>query len=118
MHEISDEMIEALSPSPPCPNCSNGSIEDVEREHFGDTVEHRLCTSCWMTEDGEWFLPPKRESIDVDETTIGPTKDTNRPEYRKSGKKIMCGAHPAYDDTEEDYGTDDGTADFEQFVTA
>lgn len=122
-YEITDELIDRINPNPPCDHCEVGSVDDVERDAGpnGDTVELQLCTSCWMTEDGGMFLPPKRRDSLKARPRRGVVRierDEYRPQYRHSSKKIMCGAIPAYDDVDEDYGTDDGTADYEAFVTA
>jgi len=122
-YEITDELIEELEPDPPCDYCDGGRVSDVDREGpNGDDVKLRLCTSCWMTEDGSMFLPPDRrddrKNLRRRRGVVVMNRDEQRSEYRKSDKKIMCGAHPAYDDVGEDYGLDDGTSDYENFVTA
>lgn len=121
-YEITAELIERLEPNPPCNHCENGSIDEIERgDGEGNTVTHSLCTSCWMTTDGEWFLPPKRTD-DVEgrhkRRHVRLTADHHRPQYRGSGRKIMNGAHQAYNDVDENYDTDDGSASFERFVSA
>lgn len=118
MVELTDQLIERIEPNPPCPHCDDGKLHERERAlgPTDDRVQMTICTTCHTTPRGQ-FLPPSRSTSETSSETIV-TKDERRPEYRHSGYKIMCGAHPAYDDTEEDYGLDDGSADYEQFVSA
>jgi len=122
--EITEQLIEKLDPNPSCPHCKDGTIDEVERPlgpNTDEMVTHSLCTDCWTTEDGEWFLPPKRRDDPTQASKKGVvtmSMDRHRAEYRGSGKKIMSGALTAYEDIDESYGTNDGTADYDSFISA
>jgi len=119
--EITEQLIERLEPEPECDYCERGKYHEKTRElgPFNHEVDVVICTSCWTTEVGAHFLPPKRSDSGTGRSpNVVMEADESRAQYRGSGKKIMSGALTAYENIEEDYGTDDGTASYEQFVTA
>jgi hypothetical protein len=104
---ITDEMLDATDDSRPCTHCDDGRVRSVTRN--GDDIE--LCTECYHEADGTYNPPPPSPTDDGPRLAF----DDERLRY-SSGYVVMCGAHRAFTNN-DDYGTDDGTASFEAFVT-